>query len=652
MANDQSVYGASTYSGGVYSPYRALPDGNADTETVGAPALTTAITAAPATLVDAETTGQPDSSYSNGLIPSSIQDGETPGAAGVAFTINAAPATIAGTETFGGPQLTQTFNGYSTGIYGTGTYGGVANTIAPNSLVDPDTTGAPAATTSTVTSVGYGAGIYSGGTYPGTNTISPAGITDTETVGVPGSGGIAVPTTTGYGSGVYGDGEYSGTIKDPGGAGIFTVPVYGNPMHILAIGPWNPTRVWRGAKNYGIGAGYAPARPHLQLPGVQSKSFTLRLYDGGEATAHLQFPRTAAVVVEEMSTDLWWRRKDPKTGRLEMVARYNTSHNDLSRGDDGTVSSSLQFVDYRTLLSERMVLKYLTTTYAKDGTIATQTSGWDKGTPITQIMRFAVPTGMGIELGALDNDDLLGATTTAFDLPPATTIDKLFNALLAVSPKPWEWWVDTPDDVTLPPSLTFVIGKRGHNKGVTLADIGAGPTPIASWTMRATSDTYANTVYFQGSEGGIVTKIPAQISQYGERDTQVSDNTVGGNLALLTAAARTRLAKLADRDPTFTVVLRPGFWRGRSHIDVGDVITLRIHLGGEQLDYTYRVTELQADIDTNGVETITLTLGNPLASANGRSRQSPLFKVIRTLRDYETPAHSTTNFDYDPNTDS
>lgn len=649
MANDQTVYGASTYSGGVYSPYTATPDGVAGTETVGAPTVTQAVTTAPASLVEPGTVGQPNTGYAGTIIPSSLQDIETAGAA-VAFTTTVAPTSVADTATYGSPQLTQTYNGYSSGVYGTGTYGGVANTIAPASIGDTDTIGQPAATGGTVSDVGYGAGTYGNGTYPGTTRISPISITDPETVGTPGDAGNAVPTNTGYGAGPYGDGTYPGAIKDPGGAGIFAVPVYGNPTHVLAIGPWNSTKVWRGAKNYGISSGVAPARPHLQLPGVQSKSFTLRLYDGGEASASLQFARTGTVIVQEMATDLWWQRIDPRTGKLEMIGRFNTSHNDLSRADDGTVASALQFVDYRTILSNRMVLKYLTTTYATDGSIATQTSIWPTATPITKIMRFFVPTDLGLDIGALDNDDLLGATTTPFDLPPATTLDKAFNALLAISPKPWEWWVDTPTDTTLPPSLRFIVGTRGNTNGVVLADIGTGPSPIASWTMRATSDSYANTVYFQGSAGGVVTKIPAQVTEYGERDIQYSDNTIGGNLDLLKAAARSRLAKLADRDPTFTIVLRAGFWRGPSHIGPGDTITLRIHLGGEALDYTYRVTELQCDVDANGLETVTLTLGNPLASVNGRSQQAPFYRFLRTLRDYETPTNSTTNYDYDPQT--
>lgn len=609
------------------------------TGTVGLPDLGQILPYIPDTVTDAGTVHGADLGQPDDTRPATIIDtGTVGGAAAHSFTV--APTSVATTATVGQPTLSNTPSAaYGDNAYGWYTYGGNPNDAHPISVVDADYVhadglggahggGAP-------TTTGYGSGTYGAGVYSGTpasTTVTPATIVDQETF-------LGAPLTLiGYGSGVYGDGVYSGVvIEQPttGALPTFTTPTYADPMHLLGIGPWNSTKVWRGAKNYGIGRGRAPARPHLQLPGVQSKSFTLRLNEGCEATASLQFASRDAVIIEEMATDLWWRRKDPRTNHLDMIGRFNTSHNDLTRAADGTLQSNLQFVDYRTILGNRMVLKY------KDPDNAE--SQWDKGTPITEIMRFAVPTDTPVDLSALADDDLLGETTLGFTLPPYNTIADTFATLLAYSSTAWEWWVETPNDVHQPPRLAFARGQRGADRGVTLFDHGHGVTPIDNWQMRATSDTYANTLLFTGTDGGVIRNVPAQIAEYGQRDAQDSDNSVTGEKnatglpAALIAAADKKLRTLSDRRPTFTVVLRQGFWRGRNHIDVGDRIRLLIKLGGETLDYKYRVTEINVDIDGVGAETVTLTLGNPLASPNPRSQYSPIFKLVRTLKNYEAP---------------
>jgi hypothetical protein len=624
VANDQSVYGASTYSGGVYSPYRLAPTGTADPEATGTPTAGQTLAVAPAGVLDTETVGAGGQSFATGVTPAGLTDLDTIGAPGVAKP-----------------------TGYGAGLYNTGTYSGSTVTnptsVRPDGVIDGETLYAG---TTPVAQSGYGAGVYNSGTYTGTSQRSPNSVTDGETVGTPALGGTAAPGG-GYGSGDYGSNTYPGTKTPPTPEGATSQPippatrVYGSPLHLLGIGPWNPVKIWRGATNYGIGKGLRPARPVMQLPGVQSKSFTLRLDGGDEATVTVQTTRRDAVIVEEMSTDLWWRRRDPRTNKLDMIGRFNCSHNDLSRGDDGSVQSQLQFQDYRLLLGQRLVMQYkdtvTTTTSAGIKSTFKQTQ-WPKGTPVTEIMRWIMPTDLGIDLSLLDDDTLLGDTTVAYDLPLANTIDDAMAALFDVSAKAWEWWVHTPTDLNAPPRLMAQLGYRGRDRGVTLFDNGTGPTPIASWQMRATSDTYANTLYFQGNGGGVVVDIPAAVKERGRRDATASDNSISGSLENYARAAYRKLATLADTRPTFTIVCKAGFWKGRTHIDVGDKIRLRIKLGGELLAYEYRVTELQVDIDAAGAETVTLTLGPPLASANPRSRHSPFFRFRRALNNYEPPS--------------
>jgi hypothetical protein len=188
-----------------------------------------------------------------------------------------------------------------------------------------------------------------------------------------------------------------------------------------------------------------------------------------------------------------------------------------------------------------------------------------------------------------------------------------------------------------------VRGTRGADKGVTLVDTGQGPSPIASWSRTAASASYANTIFFSGgvgaagAGGGVVRQLTAQAQQYGERDVQDGNSTLGADKDLINKGAVKKLNQLADRSPTFTIALRQGFWRGRAHIDVGDTVRVVIRLGREVIDTRLRVGEINVEIDENDLESVTLTLGKLPPSADPRSRRAPIPRILRYLKNYVTP---------------
>ncbi len=564
---DNTAYGAATYGNGTYSPYVLYPAGVTDTDSIGTPGYTPA--AAPTGTNDAETVAAP-------------------------------------TLTFTGEHS------YNLGDYGAGTYTGTpADTLAPHSIGDGEQIeGASSEVVTEPTNIPYGAGIYGTGVYFGTE---PA------------------QTNWRYGEGTYGYGDYYGIAVPDTNTPLLppSLAYTGTPMHLLGIGPWSPTIVWRGAANYGIQQGRRVSRPALSLPPAQSLSFTLRLNEGSEARAEITHNRGDFLLIDEMDTDLWWRRKDPRLTTVEMIGRFNCSSVDVQTSDTG-ITTSCQFDDYRTVLAERMVLAY------KDPVNAE--SMWDKGTKITDIMAFALPGNTNIDLSAATGSDPadLGPTTQPFTLPPGTTIGDLFDNLLAVSTQPWEWWIEAPGNLNKPPTLRIVQGERGSNKGVVLYDVG-GPSPIASWRRVAAADKYANALYYTGGTGGVVDVIQAQIEQYGQRDALDGNSTLGGDINLIQNAAAKKLRELADRRPTYQITLKTGYWRGRSHIDIGDTVAVRIRAGRELIREQFRVSELQVDIDNTGVEQVQLTLGDPLPSANPRSKRNPLIRVLRKLKNYTAP---------------
>lgn len=401
------------------------------------------------------------------------------------------------------------------------------------------------------------------------------------------------------------------------------------PFHLMAIGAANSGIEWRGAPNYGIVANTSiPSRPTLQLPEAQSKSFTLRLNAPSEARADHQVERQDAIVIQELVTDLWWRRRDPVRNVVEVIGRFNADNVDLSSSATG-VQLSATWVDYRGLLEDRLVLKYLD--------VVNSESMWAAGTQVTEILRFAIPDNAGIDLAniAVGTAFALGVTKQPFELPPGTPISEVMTNLLAISPQPWEWWVDMPDNDGERPKLMFALNERGSDNGVTLFDIGSGSSPIENWTMQTAGDAYANAIYYVGGTGGVVFQIDADIARYGQRDATDSDSSLAGNVTLIEAAAQKRLLKLADRTPTWTLTLRTGFWEGRSHIDLGDWVSVHIRLGNELLSGKHRVTEIQADIDSSGLERVNLVLGTPRPAKDPRSRNSAVARLVRRLKNYE-----------------
>lgn len=591
------------------SPNALNPNSITDAETLDPPTIGAPVIVKPNNVTDPETLDPPTITLGTTATPGSVTDPDQLGSPSIAPLIT--PDSINDTETLDPPTITAP----------------QTTIAAPDPITDPETLDPPDLIwVREKDNWDYGAGVYNHGPYYGYITPTP-GCTDNYD----------------YNYGLYSCGIYYGQTEPEHCA----EPLFGDlapttgPLHILGIGPWSPTIQWRGIPNQGVNAGQYPARPALALPPATNKSFTLRLNAGSEARTDLNLPRTDALIIDEMDTDLWWRRKDPRTGILEVIGRFNCANIDLSTSDTG-INIAAQWDDYVTVLNARMITKYLHPTYEPP------TTQWAKGTKVTDILAWCLPTNTGLDLSEItgDNPYPLGVTKQVYEIGPGVLIEDIMDNLEAMSQNTWEWWIETPTDVNAAPKLRFTLGQRGTNKGVTLYDNGIGPTNIASWTRTGHTGNYANTLYLSGQAvddsskkaGGVIEQIPTEIRQYGQRDAQDGTSSAsGGDINQLRQAANKKLAQLADRRPTYSITLAQGFWRGRNHIDVGDTIRIIIKLGAEHINDTYRVTEITVDIDDNNTEHVTLTLGKRPTSPDPRSKYSPTMRILRYLRNY-TPS--------------
>ena len=638
-----------------------LPAGIAELETFDEPVLSGTVNVAPGPIVDAGVPAEPYVGFQASTVTApTLADPETLGAPSVQFFPGViGPQGISDAQAVGQPELTyiSVYSGaYNTGDYGRGPYQGMffspdgiidrqafadpdiwvvppipTNMVLPLGIVDDEQFGLPQAPNTDATNYTYGTGTYNYGPYSG----NPGTPTDTNPSDNPS-----------YSFGTYGYGKYYG-VAEPAPPED-SLPIFASisgriapPMHIIGVGPWSSRIIWRGAPNYNIDPGTYPSRPALALPPATSKGFTLRLNEGGEARIDMAFTRDSTILLDEMDTDLWWRRKDPRTKQLEMIGRFNVAHLSVAASDTG-VTCSAQLVDYRTILADRMIMRYL------HPYLPVPTTMWDVGTPVMEIIQWIVPANLGLDLTEIDTYDL-GKTTGPFQLPLGTLLSDAFDNLEAHSPHRWEWWIETPLDIHQAPKLMFFIGERGEDKGVVLFDHGKGPTPIAAWTRNGASDDYANSLYYTGdtstgsgadAAGGVVVRLDTDINQYGQRDQQDGTSSIGGDINSIRQRANRKLQKLSDRRPSYEVTLKQGFWRGRHHIDVGDTITLILRLGKDLLNDKYRVSQITVDIDENDEEHVSMSLGRLPTSADPRSKRAPIPRLIRYLKNYNAPPRS------------
>lgn len=402
--------------------------------------------------------------------------------------------------------------------------------------------------------------------------------------------------------------------------------------HSLGIGPWNTNIAWSGLGT--TSAVYGASVPVLPLPNATSKSFTLRLNAGDEARADFILSREDAFIITERSTDLWWRRRDPKRSLVEPIGRFNADNVDTSMDEDGQIRVSATFVDYRSLLEDRIILTVANTPTAG-------LSSWPRGTVVTDILRFVIPTNQKVDLTEITagTETFVGTITEPIELPPGTTVGEAMANLATISTSPWEWWVELPINSGDRPKLRLAPNGRGATRGIYLIDTGTGQSPIRSWSIQAAGSKYANAIYFQASQGGVVETLPADVETYGEHDAMETDTSIKStattpNLPLVTAAATKKLNELANQQITWTLNLREGFWEGRTHIDVGDWVTVQINLGGELITGAHRVSEISGEVDAGGAENIALTLGPPRPARDPRSRYSSTARLVRTLKNY------------------
>jgi hypothetical protein len=156
-----------------------------------------------------------------------------------------------------------------------------------------------------------------------------------------------------------------------------------------------------------------------------------------------------------------------------------------------------------------------------------------------------------------------------------------------------------------------VWAQRGRTAGVVL-DLGG----LVSQVRRTVDpSTYANAIRVNGDAAllDVATREADDLATRpeGRWDGQYGDSTIR-DATTLDERADWRIADAQVLQPAYTAVLRPGKWDGPDHIWLGDTCRLVVRSGRLDVNTLLRVFEVAVDLDDDGGETVSLTLGAPM----------------------------------------
>jgi len=162
-----------------------------------------------------------------------------------------------------------------------------------------------------------------------------------------------------------------------------------------------------------------------------------------------------------------------------------------------------------------------------------------------------------------------------------------------------------------PSALHFALWheERGVDRGEVLEFGGA----IVAASRQVSATEYANAIRTTGGPATIPQEREADdlaTAPQGRLDAVYADTGLTTQDALL-GRTHWQLKQSQVVRPTWSVTLERGYWRGPAHIWLGDPVRLIVYSGRIETDTILRVFEIAFTIDSDGGETVELTLGGP-----------------------------------------
>lgn len=331
--------------------------------------------------------------------------------------------------------------------------------------------------------------------------------------------------------------------------------------------------------NFVVGSG----TPQYVLANVKETSLKFGLKDASSVSFSLNQLDTIATNIVELVTDLWVYRN----GDLIFRGRIGPSQDNLD-ANSGYVSFTA--FDYRGLLGRRFIYDSDTAYWAGED-VATIAKSMLDATQARTSGNLGITTGVGFPT--------LGVVRTEVEVQVGSSIGSALDDLQESKVRGFDWEVD--------PLLKLnMYAKRGTTTTKYLEYKGS----IKSLTRNYNTDDFANAILASG--GDITDPIALESSTLASdirgRWESESSWPDAETQELLNDRTEYLLEQVNVVPEEYNVDLSEGFWTGRTHIWLGDQITLLINYGRMSIGKVVRVHEVSISPDGNGAEQIQMVL--------------------------------------------
>lgn len=424
--------------------------------------------------------------------------------------------------------------------------------------------------------------------------LAPEAEAHSGTATITGSLGLAASGTPA----VDGSGEVAGTVAlaasgsaSIGGSGSFTglLTLSGMGRADLGIGvPPRPRTRWQ------LVLGKASGGHELALTEARSRRYTARLNEASDLSFSIDGRLDQAAAIVELQTDVHLLFSTADGTTILDRCRVGPTRDDI---DDTAHRVDVTCLDYRAMLDRR-------TLYSGDTLTFTGEDQTDIAWSLIDATQGHAAGDLGIYKGVVSDFTGIARDRT---YEAGDSIGQRVQELSEVQDG-FDWDI-LPDGAS---SLRFDAWypQRGSDRGVVLVEGG-----LATHISRELNPSdYANAIRYTGAEGLNAAEqdagylgVPGTFPQ-GRWDAVLGDDGLTTQAALDQRAAW-QLAQSQVVTAVYTVRIKRGGWAGPDHIWVGDTVRLIIPSGRLAVDTSARVHEVEIDIDEDGGETVTLTLG-------------------------------------------
>lgn len=331
--------------------------------------------------------------------------------------------------------------------------------------------------------------------------------------------------------------------------------------------------------------------PQRELSGARARSLRWRLDEPATVTFRLDGRGEEATLIEEHVTDLHVWRDGTKLYR----GRVGATEDDI---DTDRHALPVNTVDYRGVLTRRFI-------YDSDASFVGPTFSSDAGDLAWDLVGLTQGRTGG-DLGIVQGIGLpvLGRNAPSVKFTGGQSITEAIDSFARTDPdvSGFEWEIDAEL------ALNIYGGRRGQ-PAISAAHLDYGG--VLSKVKRTSNPAeFANVVVLEGASN-ITTTTAADIATTpeGRWESYIVDR----DAATAAAVAARSLEEFDKRNSviaSWSVTFATSRWEGPSHVWLGDECLLVVRSGRRDDYLTARVVEIGVQLDENGRETVTMSLGS------------------------------------------